>query len=157
MHTVLDTSGYAPWEDYEKVLPFVDLVLYDIKHADSSAHRKYTGVPNELIRENLARIDARGVAVEIRIPVIPGINDARENIDATCRFLAGLAHVQRVTLLPYHPFGRSKYARIGRTCRLDGLAPPSQERMEEIAGWVAGQGLVAHALEVRAPVAAWRI
>jgi len=146
MHTVLDTSGYAPWDDYEKVLPFVDLVLYDIKHADSEAHRKYTGVPNELIRENLARIDARAVQIEIRIPVIPGINDARENIEAICRFLAGLAHVQRVTLLPYHAFGGSKYPRVGRTYRLNGLASPSRERMEEIAGWVAGQGLVVRAL-----------
>jgi pyruvate formate lyase activating enzyme len=145
IHTALDTSGHAPWADYEKVLPFVDLVLYDFKLADSEAHRKYTGVDNELIRENLARIDERGMPIEVRIPVIPGINDSQENIEESARFLAGLKGIQRVALLPYHGLGESKYPRVGRTYRLDGLASPSRERMEQIASWISRYGIEAHA------------
>jgi pyruvate formate lyase activating enzyme len=141
LHTALDTSGYAPWEEYERVLPFVNLVLYDFKLADPEEHRRYTGVSNELIRENLARIDAAGVPVEIRIPVIPGVNDGRANIEESARVLSGLKSLTRVVLLPYHALGETKYPRVGRTYRLDGLASPSREHMEEIAGWIGAHGL----------------
>jgi pyruvate formate lyase activating enzyme len=142
-HTALDTSGYAPWEDYAKVLPLTDLVLFDFKLFDPEEHRKYTGVSNELIRENLARIDSSGVAVEVRIPVIPGINDSRQNIEESARFLRGFTCVQSVTLLPYHNLGESKYPRVGRTYRLEGLETPSREAMESIAGWIRSFGLTA--------------
>jgi pyruvate formate lyase activating enzyme len=141
MHTALDTSGYAPWEEYERVLPSVDLVLYDFKLADPEEHRRYTGVSNELIVENLGRIDARGIPIEIRIPVIPGINDGRRNIEATAGILARCKGITRVTLLPYHALGETKYPQVGRTYRLDGLATPSREHMEEIAGWISASGL----------------
>ncbi len=141
IHTALDTSGYAPWEDYERVLRSVDLVLYDCKLADPEEHRRYTGVSNNLIRENLTRIDARGVPIEIRIPIIPGINDARENIEKTARMLAGKKCITAVTLLPYHGLGETKYPQVGRVYRLDGLQTPSREHMEEIAGWISEFGL----------------
>ena len=141
IHTALDTSGYAPWDDYEKVLPFVDLVLYDFKHADPAAHRTYTGVSNEIIRENLRRIDERSVPIEVRIPVIPGINDDRGNIEATASVLKGLKNLVRVTLLPFHRLGESKYPRVGRSYKLDGLEPPTREHMEEVAGWIGAFGL----------------
>jgi pyruvate formate lyase activating enzyme len=142
-HTALDTSGYAPWEDFETVLPFVDLVLYDFKMADAEAHRRYTGVSNELIRENLVRIDARGLPIEIRVPVIPGINDTRPGIEESGRFLSGLRNLTGIVLLPYHGLGETKYPRVGRTYKLDGLASPPRERMEETAGWLTGMGLPA--------------
>ena len=141
-HTALDTSGFAPWEDYEKVLPFVDLVLYDYKLADSEAHRKYTGVSNETIHENLLRIDDRSLSIEIRIPVIPGINDSRENMEQSACFLVRLKHLSGVVLLPYHGLGRTKYSRVGGTYRLENLVAPSRERMEEIAAWLTERGLV---------------
>jgi pyruvate formate lyase activating enzyme len=141
IHTALDTAGHAPWGDFQKVLPFVDLVLYDLKHADPASHRACTGVSNELILENLARIDGRGTPLEIRIPVIPGINDDRRNIEATASIVRGLRHRPRVTLLPYHRLGESKYPRIGRSCGLKGLEPPSREKLEEIAGWIGAFGL----------------
>ena len=144
-HTALDTSGYAHWEDFEKVLPSVNLVLYDFKLADPEQHRAYTGVSNEIIRENLLRIDALGIPIEIRIPVIPDINDTPDNIEQTARFLSGLRHLTRVTLLPYHALGESKYPRIGRTYKLNGKASPSREHMEEIAGWIARHGLTVNA------------
>jgi pyruvate formate lyase activating enzyme len=141
LRTALDTSGHAPWGLYERILPSVDLVLYDFKLADPEEHRRYTGVSNELIRENLRRMDAAGAAVEIRVPVIPGVNDSRENIEATASFLAPLRRVTRVVLLPYHNLGETKYPRVGRTYRLNGVQAPTRERMAEIAGWVEAHGL----------------
>lgn len=144
-HTALDTSGYAPWEEFEKVLPSVNLVLYDFKLADGEQHRTYTGVPNQIILENLHRIDERGIPIEIRIPIIPDINDDRANIDRTAEHLSEIRNLTRVTLLPYHGLGESKYPRIGRTYKLDGKAAPSRERMDEIAGWIAERGLAVQA------------
>ncbi len=140
-HTALDTSGHAPWEDVERVLPFTDLVLYDLKHADPEAHRTYTGISNERILDNLGRISRQGKPLEIRIPVIPGINDDLANIDASAAILAGLAGVTRVALLPYHRLGEAKYARLGRAYRLPGVEPPPRERMEELAGRLRAAGL----------------
>jgi pyruvate formate lyase activating enzyme len=145
MHTALDTSGYAPWEDYQRILPFVDLVLYDFKISDPEAHRRYTGVSNELIRENLARIDERGVPIEIRIPLIPGINDDRRTIEEIAQFLRPIKRITAVVLLPYHSLGETKYQQVGRTYRLAGLASPTREHMEEVAGWLTGSGVPARA------------
>jgi pyruvate formate lyase activating enzyme len=141
IHTALDTSGYAPWDDFEKILPFVDLVLYDLKHADTGSHLSYTGVPNELILENLARIDRTGAAIEIRVPVIPGMNDNRENIEALSGIAGSLRNLTGVRLLPYHGLGEAKYERLGRAYPLGSLQTPSRERMEEIASWFAPTGI----------------
>jgi pyruvate formate lyase activating enzyme len=141
MHTCLDTSGQAAWEDFERALRWTDLVLYDFKIADPSRHRRYTGVANDLIKENLARVDARGTPIEVRMPVIPGVNDDPANIDATAAFLEPLRAIRQVTLLGYHRLGESKYRCLGRTCRLEGTPPPPQERMEEIAHRLRAAGL----------------
>lgn len=141
MHTCLDTCGQAPWADLERALAWTDLVLYDFKMADAERHQKYTGVANDLIRENLARIDAHGTPVEVRVPVIPGVNDDAENLDASAAFLAPLRSIRRVTLLGYHRLGESKYQRLGRTYRLEGTQPPTRERMEEIAARFRAAGL----------------
>ena len=139
-HTALDTSGYAPWKAYERALPYVDLVLYDLKHIDPAAHRKYTGASNKLILENLVRIGESGVPIEIRMPIIPGVNDGREDIEGAAEFLKGVKNITQVTLLPYHRFGEAKYERLGREYKLKGLQPPARERVEEIAEWIRSHG-----------------
>jgi pyruvate formate lyase activating enzyme len=141
IHTALDTSGYAPWDDYLRILPVVDLILYDFKIANSEDHSKYTGVSNDLIRENLSKLDTMGVPVEIRIPIIPGITDSEKNLEDSAQFLARRKCVTRVTLLPYHGLGETKYRRIGRTYRLNGLTTPARERMTELANRLARHGL----------------
>lgn len=141
MHTCLDTSGHAPWTDLERALRWTDLVLYDFKIADAERHRRYTGAANDLIRENLVRLDARGTPVEVRVPVIPGVNDDEANLDASAAFLAPLRSIRRVTLLGYHRLGESKYGRLGRTYRLEGTQPPTRERMERIAARFRAAGL----------------
>ena len=112
--TALDTCGHAAWEDFEKVLPYTDLVLYDIKLMDSKKHREYAGVGNELILENAKRIAASGVKMRIRIPVIPGTNDSRENWEETGKFIEKLGDaVEGLDLLPYHPYAGAKYRAFG--------------------------------------------
>ncbi|MBN1376464.1 MAG: glycyl-radical enzyme activating protein [Dehalococcoidia bacterium] len=141
LHTTLDTCGYIKWEVLEQALPYTDLVLYDIKHMDPETHKNWMGVSNELILENLQRISLmQKNRIWIRIPVIPGVNDSPGNIEKTARMAAGLS-VEKLSLLGYHEWGKPKYDAVGREYGLASIVPPSKERMEELAGIVAGTGI----------------
>ena len=141
LHTVLDTSGHASWKALSEILPFVDLILYDIKHIDGKKHRAHTGASNTTALENLKKVGQYGIPVEIRMPIIPGINDAEVDILRTARFLTGINGIRRVQLLPYHKLGQSKYARLDREYRLEATQLPSRDHMEEIAAWIRPSGL----------------
>ncbi|HUS78349.1 MAG TPA: glycyl-radical enzyme activating protein [Patescibacteria group bacterium] len=130
VHTALDTSGYAPWRVLEEALEFTDLVLYDLKQMDSGVHRALTGVPNELIIDNLRRLDGLGLPIWIRIPLIPGRNDGDANFHAIGELLSGLANVERVEILGYHRLAESKYERAGMEYTLKGLESPTEEEIE---------------------------
>jgi pyruvate formate lyase activating enzyme len=111
-HTALDTTGYCTWEHMEEVLEHVDLVLFDVKHMDPESCREKCGVTNELILENLGKA-AKKAKVWLRIPLIPDYSDSETNI----RLIAELAcrtRADKVSLLPYHEYGKHKYARLGR-------------------------------------------
>ncbi len=143
IHTALDTSGLATWETMDRVRPFVDLFLYDIKLMDPVKHRKYTLVFNTRILDNLRRLSGLGHRIIIRLPVIPGINDAAENLAATGVFAAELG-LSRLDLLPYHAAATGKYERLHRSYRLPHLQTPSDERLAEIAHVLEGFGLQVH-------------
>ncbi|MBL7168190.1 glycyl-radical enzyme activating protein [Candidatus Bathyarchaeota archaeon] len=130
VHTALDTSGYSPWRVLEGVLEFTDLVLYDLKQMDSEVHKALTGVTNELIIENLRRLDGHGLPIWIRIPLIPGRNDGDLNLQAIGELLSELANVERVEILGYHRLAESKYERAGMEYTLKGLKPPTEEEVE---------------------------
>ena len=112
IHTALDTCGYAPREDFMKIYELVDLFLYDLKIMDDEAHRKYTGVSNELILSNLIMLSEKGNKVCLRIPLIPEITDKEDNLNAIVRFVLPLENVRQVNLLPYNPLGKDKYRRL---------------------------------------------
>ncbi|OFW53908.1 MAG: glycyl-radical enzyme activating protein [Actinobacteria bacterium RBG_13_35_12] len=133
IHTAVDTSGYISWEILEKVAPKVNLFLYDLKIMDSERHRKYTGVSNEIILENLKKLSSAYHNISVRFPVIPGINDDDQNIRETGEFLSSLK-ITQVNLLPYHYIGIDKYKRLGRTYKLVITQPPSEEKLSEISG-----------------------
>ena len=139
IHTVLDTSGMVQQHILESVLPFVDLVLFDVKHLDSEAHRNATGKENKVILENLCFLDGK-VDIWIRVPMIPNFND-----DKTLFMIAELAErmhsVKKLCLLPYHRWGSGKYAGLGMDYRLESLVSPLSERMEEIAQQFRNLGL----------------
>jgi pyruvate formate lyase activating enzyme len=110
----VDTSGYVPWASIERILPYVDFFLWDIKHMNSERHRKLTGVPNELILHNARSVSEKNIPLNIRVPVIPGCNDSEENIRSTCEFARGLFSVMEVDLLPLHHLGQARYSSLNR-------------------------------------------
>jgi pyruvate formate lyase activating enzyme len=132
-HTAVDTSGAIPWKVLEQSLPYIDLLLYDLKHMDPGEHKRFTGQSNTLSFENLTRVDSAGVPIEIRMPIIPTINDDPANIDASGRFLAGLKNLTAVKLLPYHSFAGSKYESVGRPNTLPVVESPTQSEMNSLA------------------------
>ena len=133
LHTALDTSGYARWELYEQVLPYVDLVLFDLKHTEPLAHQVGAGVDNALILDNLRRLAASGVEILVRIPTIPGFNASPQVIGAMARLVAGLPRPVPMELLPYHRLGEGKYASLGQTPPEQQSTPPEAELLESLA------------------------
>ncbi len=144
LHTALETCGYAPYEALAEAVQHIDLVLYDLKHMDSSVHQRLTRVPNELILANARKVVAAGAKVVFRVPLIPGVNDSEENIEATCEFAMSTGGVSEIDLLPYHRFGKSKYKMLSRPYELDDMKPPLPEDVERLQAIIEGFGLVCH-------------
>ena len=140
--TAIESTAFAPFATIEKILPFLDYYLMDIKHMDSGKHKEYTGVPNELILENAARIAKNGTDLTIRTPVIPTFNDTEEEIGAIARFASRLPGVKEMHILPYHRIGLDKYAGLGREYTLSHITPPEQEKMENLKRIVESYGLL---------------
>jgi len=132
IHTALDTCGLAKKDLLLDLSEKVDLFLYDLKLFDPIKHRKYAGVSNDAILENLEALAQRKKAVVIRFPIIPGINDGHEDIRRTTAFLSRLG-LLRIDLLPYHRIGVGKYPRVGIPYPLEGLEPPSPDHVRHIA------------------------
>jgi pyruvate formate lyase activating enzyme len=130
--TAVDTSGYVPWERFERVIGLVDLFLYDIKMMDDSLHEKYTGVSNRLILDNVEKLHGEGVEILPRIPLIPDITDTDENLDAIICFLAGLDGIRDVSLLPYNKIAEDKFRRFGLTSRLGSLSMQTEAELTAI-------------------------
>ena len=131
IHCAVDTCGNVPFRAVEEVLPYTDLFLYDLKQMDDALHRRWTGASNRLILENLRRISAAGKEFEIRIPVVPGVNDTEEMFQAAAAFLRDLPGLRAVKLLPYHDFARSKYTAVGRCDTMPHAAPPPQDQLAQ--------------------------
>jgi len=145
VHVALDTCGAVAWESYERVLPWVNLVLYDLKIMDAKRHAAATGVSNQIILENARRLAARGVPMWIRTPVIPGYSDDQENIVAIARFISeALPTVQRWDLLAYTNLGRPKYHRLDREYLLEKAQLLTRQEMESVYRTAAEVLSVAH-------------
>ena len=110
----LETSGYCPTESFDRILPYVDEFLYDIK-ALPERHKEFTGVQSDLILKNLAHICEKGAGVVLRCPIIPGCNDTEEHYAFISSLAEKFPNIKRVDLEPYHAFGLSKYAQLGKT------------------------------------------
>lgn len=123
IHTALETSGFAPWDALECLVPYLDLVFYDIKHIDKELHRKYTGVDNKLIISNLRKLDQVFSQIIVRVPFIPGYNDDIEVQRRIYEIASCCRNVQRVEVLPYHRLGLTKYRGLGWPYKLEALLP----------------------------------
>ena len=128
IHRAVDTAGLANTEIILEVARRTDLFLYDLKMMDSEKHRKWVGVPNEKILENLKVLAETGVKIIIRIPLIGGVNDDSANMEATARFVAELSGEKKeVNLLPYHKIAQTKYQKLGRPEEFQLLEEPTKE------------------------------
>lgn len=113
VHKAVETSGFAPESVFRTILGRADLILFDIKHTDPLQHKRYTGSDNAPILRNLQILIESGKAFVARIPLIPGVNDSRENMEATAALLQGAEGLQRVELLRYHKTAGAKYPMAG--------------------------------------------
>jgi pyruvate formate lyase activating enzyme len=141
LHTVVDTCGLAQPEDLLAVAALTDLFLYDLKLMDDAKHRRYTGVSNALILENLQALGRKHGRIWLRVPIIPGINDEPADLEAAARFAAGVPGVQQVNLLPFHRTGLPKSQRLGRNSGVAEVQPPSAAAMARAADIFTSAGL----------------
>jgi len=131
IHRAVDTAGLIKTELMLEAAKRTDLFLYDFKLFDSERHKKWTGVENDKIKENLIVLAQNGVDINIRIPLIAGVNDDDDNAEKSARFIASLAgEKKKVNLLPYHNIGKQKYNKLGREYDDADLGEPSQERKD---------------------------
>lgn len=133
IHRTIDTSGQAPGDVMLNVAGQAELILYDLKLMDPEKHKKYTGVDNRRILENADLLLQHDVEVIFRIPLIPGINDTPEEIDAFRSFFKERSGLfGDVSLLPYHKTGTGKYQRMEKEYAIAALNEPSAQRMQEL-------------------------
>ena len=133
VHTALETCGHIPWENLEKLIKYLDLVLYDLKHIDPSEHKRATGVSNLLIIENLKRISALRKVI-VRVPLIPGFNDSPEHIRSVNGFVRKEIGPVEIDLLPYNKLGEIKYEHLDR----HGIKPSGEVQGDEYLEMLSG-------------------
>ena len=128
--TAVDTCGFVQRSAIDRVLPYTDIFLYDLKAMDEEVHIRCTGQSNRLILENLKYIDSQGKSIEIRVPFVPNFN--HDQMEKIADFVATLQHVTAVKILPYHNYAGSKYRALGMENTLpDTLPTPEQLQAAE--------------------------
>jgi pyruvate formate lyase activating enzyme len=141
IHTALDTAGNVPWSSFEKVLPWVDLVLFDIKITDAEKHQEMTGIKNNRILANFKNLAAEKIPLWVRTPLMKGINDHPEETRGRIGVLLNAGNVQKIELLPFHRYGIGKYAALGMETEPHEFEAPDAETMETIRSQMEHAGL----------------
>ena len=133
IHRAVETCGNVPWKVFDKLISELDLIFFDLKHIDPDLHKRYTGVTNELILDNLKKLSAVFSPLIVRIPVIPGFNDALETQNGIFGFLKNeLERVTAVELLPFHRLGSSKYKGLGRVYPMEDVVSLKKEDLRHL-------------------------
>jgi len=139
--TAIETSGHMQWGVLARLMPYLDHILFDVKHIDSEIHRAFTDLGNELILFNLRQLAAIGAPVTIRIPLIPGFNATKESVLAIGKFVQSLqGALAKVDLLPFHTLGRVKYKALGREFPWDGFERLADDDVEAMADLLRSLG-----------------
>ena len=141
INTAVETTSLASFETIERLLPYIDNYLGDLKHVDPKKHKEFTGQSNELILENLPKIAEKAERLVIRVPVVPTFKDTLEEIRAIAEFAAKLPNVNELHLLPYHRLGQDKYRWLGREYSLTHIEPPKDEKMQMLLEAAKKSGL----------------
>jgi len=132
LHTAVETAANCQWDIIERLLPFIDLVMMDIKHMDPMVHRRVTGITNKLILSNVERFAETGKPLIIRVPVIPTVNDTVEQIEAIAKFVQSFKNLKLLELLPFHRLGEGKYRALGLDYPASHLKTPSKTKMQKL-------------------------
>lgn len=146
IHTCFESSFYGEWKELEKVLPYTDLFISDIKHMNTEIHKKHTGVDNHKILENLKKLTAENKELILRIPVIPNINDNMDNIRATADFIVNELgnRVRTLQLLSFMRLGEEKYESLGMPYKMKDVEVDResfQKHISEIAEYFNSRGI----------------
>jgi pyruvate formate lyase activating enzyme len=132
--TAIETGGNAPWEAIEAIFPYVDTWLYELKHVDSSAHHKWTGIGNELIHSNLRKLASLGAPIRVRVPLIPEVNSSDESLRGIAEFVSQLGgSILSLDLAPIKEPSRRKYEALGSEDKFYGFLPPSANTVQSAA------------------------
>lgn len=137
----IETSGYFDFDVMEDILEKMNLIFVDIKHMDNNEHKFYTGVGNEIILNNISKLNKLKVPIVVRIPVIDGVNSHQENIRKTARFVKDNINSPKLELLPYHSFGDSKYESLGLEKPSIDFKTPSMKHLRELCRIVETEGV----------------
>ncbi len=140
VHTVIDTSGYAPWPIIEQMAALADMFLYDLKLINDLESRRYTGISSRLALDNLQCLVGHGAPVRVRMPVIPGINDHHSNIDAVAETLIECG-LEELELIPYHNYGTAKYARLDLEYLPGTIEAPTAEKLGQVKTRLETRGI----------------
>jgi len=114
LHTCVETCGYAKPKEIKEILPYTDLFLFDFKETNPLLHQKFTGLNNQMIVENLLKLDAMDKQIILCCPIIPGLNDRTEHFEGIAHMADQLTNISEVRIKPYHSMGGTKYALLGR-------------------------------------------
>ncbi len=133
LHTCMETCGFAQYQHFAKVLPVVDLFLYDLKETEPARHLLYTGAPLQPILDNVISLDGAGASIILRCPIIPGMNDRTEHFHAIAAIASRMRHVLAINVMPYHPLGESKLSHLGRPGLMDNKTFTDEET---VTGWI---------------------
>lgn len=132
LSTAIESMAFAKYETIEKLLPYLDTYLMDIKHIDANKHKEFTGHENRQMLENAVRVAmSRQTELVIRVPVIPGFNDTQKELMDIAKFADNLPGVSKIHILPYHAYGRGKYEGLGREYPMGDAKSPENEKMQE--------------------------
>lgn len=146
IQTCLESTFYAEWSTIEKVLPYTDIIISDIKHMDTNVHRKHTGRENHLILENLKKLADLNKEIILRIPVIPGVNDGKDNLEKTADFILNEmdGKVRTLQLLSFMRLGEEKYQSLGIPYKMENIVIDRKaftEKVKKMAEYFNGRGI----------------
>ncbi len=139
--TAMETSGYFSWEEVASIVEKLDFIFADIKHMDGEKHKTFTGMDNRIILENIKRIGELKKQAVIRIPFIKGINDDKENIKATAKFVKEYVKEGKIEILPYHNLGEHKYRDLGLEKYINIYGTPSKQEIEAAKQIIVAEGV----------------
>jgi len=140
IHTAIETCGYAKWRNFEKILQYTDLVLFDLKIMSDEKSKELLGVSNNIILHNIKKIDELGLKTIIRMPLIPNYNDSEENLKEMAKFLKGLKRLYPIEIIPFHQHGRSKYKALGRNYLLEEMEQMHNEDAKSVVDFLKNRG-----------------